>query len=595
MRRHLFLVALATSALACSSSDGTPGTDLVPDTGGGDGGTDGFVFDTDNPDGLPPLGIYGITPINAVLKNDLTSGAKGSQAYKVTKSEGGGPDVDITDTVTFNLDDAAIGSFAKNVFTCADLPTGTLGKSTQIHTSPGNAIANVTCIALRTTGDKRDFFFVVPYKKDPDPPKDILKFGTTIKQVDVGFVQDTTASMGPEINNLRDSLTTIIASLKAAIPSVGLAIARHDDFPVSPFGYDGSAGGASDVPFQLLQGVTTNESLAKSAVVGLVPYRGGALPESQYEAQYQLLTGDGLTWTVAKAGSIAKHTPPAGTSGGADFRAGSLPVVVEITDASWFDKPDYATKGLTTHGRTDVIAAYASTKAKFVGIQAIIEKTPGAGLDTPCTDYSTASCDSARGYNQAIDLATQTGSLVDPTVFGGTCPAGKCCTGVGGAALNPDSTGKCPLVYRAKTDGTGVADSVVKAIQAISVGSSFDVTAIPSNDPANPPDGKGAPVDATKFIKSIRAMEEGDATSGCPSHAAKDTDADGVKDTFISVTVGTPVCFEVNAKMNDFVEPIPTPQFFNAFIDVVGMPGSVKLDRRAVLFLVPPKEPGPAK
>ncbi len=596
MRRLSFLAALAASALACSGSQPTPGIDLN-DTGGtsGDSSGDGFVFDTSDPDGLPPIGLYTIKPINSVLKTDLVTGKKGSVTYNMFKSEGGGPDVDVTASSTFTADDPTIGTFDKNVFTCNDLPATVLGKSSDITGQPGNAKARVTCISLRVTGDKRDFFFLVPYKKDPEPPKDILKFGTNIKQVDVGFVQDTTASMGPEINNLRDSLTTIIASLKAAIPSVGMAIARHDDFPVSPFGYDGSAGGASDVPYQLLQAVTTSEAAAKSAVVGLVPYRGGALPESQYEAMYQLLTGDGLSWTVAKAGSIPKVTPKAGTSGGAEFRAGSLPVVIEITDASWFDKPDYATKGLTTHGKTDLIAAYATVKAKFVGIHAVIEKTPGAGLDTPCTDYATASCDSARGYQQAVDLATATGSLVDPTTFGGTCPAGKCCTGVGGAAINPDTSGKCPLVFRAKTDGTGVADSVVKAIQAISVGSTFDVTAIASNDPSNPPDSKGAAVDATKFIKNIRAMEEGDAGSSCPAHAAKDTDGDGVKDTFIGVIVGTPVCFEVNAKINDFVEPTKQPQFFNAFIDVVGMPGSVKLDRRTVLFLVPPKElPPPA-
>jgi hypothetical protein len=30
------------------------------------------------------------------------------------------------------------------------------------------------------------------------------------------------------------------------------------------------------------------------------------------------------------------------------------------------------------------------------------------------------------------------------------------------------------------------------------------------------------------------------------------------------------------------------PQFFDAFIDVIGMPGAVKLDRRTVIFEVPP-------
>ena len=47
---------------------------------------------------------------------------------------------------------------------------------------------------------------------------------------------------------------------------------------------------------------------------------------------------------------------------------------------------------------------------------------------------------------------------------------------------------------------------------------------------------------------------------------------------------------------NETVKPAKDrPQFFKAFIDVVGMPGAVKLEQRDVLFLVPPAEQGPAK
>jgi hypothetical protein len=98
-------------------------------------------------------------------------------------------------------------------------------------------------------------------------------------------------------------------------------------------------------------------------------------------------------------------------------------------------------------------------------------------------------------------------------------------------------------------------------------------------------------VNATGFIAGLRAMSEGDSASGCPAHAAKDTNADTVEDTFIAVAVGTPVCFEVLPKTNNIVPPREKAQFFNAFIDVLGMPGAVKLDRRNVLFLVPPTDP----
>jgi hypothetical protein len=602
MRRILSL-GLFASLAACSSggSDPTSNVGLNNDASSSDGSSDGFSPDFGSSDtDLPGFKQISIQPPNAVVKIDLTSGmpVPGTQIYKAIELQGD-KEVDVTATTTFTVDDTTLGSFTGSKFTSATaLPTGVLGKSTIVRGVPGNGAANVTVIALRVSGDKKDFFFTVPYQKDPDPPKDVLKFGTNIKQVDVGILMDTTASMGQEINNLRDALassTGLIPKLKLAIPNVGIAVARFDDFPVSPFGYPGSSTEKADVPYELLSPVSTDPAKAQSAVFLLQAWRGGAFPESQYEAQYQLLTGEGLTWTAAVAGSIAVRTPKAGTSGGADFRAGSLPVVVQITDASWFSQDQYSTGTagkLSPHSHADVVSAYDKIKAKFVGIHSVLEKT-GGGLDTPCDNYATASCDSAKGYNQAIKLAQDTGSTLDPSAFKG-CAVGKCCTGIGGAALDPIA-GKCPVVYQVKSDGTGVADGIVSAIQAISVGAAFDVTAQKSNDPANL-DWTGAPVDATKFILKIRAMGEGDAANGCKARAVKDTDADGVDDTFIAVTVGEPVCFEITPKKNDFVTPAKdAPQFFKAFIDVVGMPGAVKLDRRDVLFLVPPKEQGPAK
>ena len=85
-------------------------------------------------------------------------------------------------------------------------------------------------------------------------------------------------------------------------------------------------------------------------------------------------------------------------------------------------------------------------------------------------------------------------------------------------------------------------------------------------------------------------MEEGYPASSCPPHAAKDSGGKGYKDMFTAVVVGTPVCFEVIPAMNTSVKPKAQAQFFNAFIDVLGMPGSVKLDQRKVLFLVPPAD-----
>ena len=606
------LSLLAAYGMGCAPQTTTPAD--LEETGGETGDTGSIVIDTGPKDDALSLTTYNISPINVVVKIDTASGTPiaGKQEFTVIANDGKA-DLDVSDKTTFTLDDTTLGAFGpgtkgNNLFTSTtSLPPGVFGKSTTVHAVPGNVGAKITVISLRTSGPQRDFFFTVPYKKDPVPPNDILKFGTNIKQVDVAILMDTTASMGGEINNLKDTLsaptTGIIAKLKAAIPSVGVAIAHHDDFPVAPFGYDGT--GAKDIPFELLTPITTIEAKAQSAVALLNPYRGGELPESQYEAQYQLLTGEGFTWTAGTGGKIDPHTPPPGTTGGANFRAGSLPIVVLITDASWFDKSVYDSVSggkLAPHDKAAVTGAYDKLKAKFVGVHALIEKS-GGGAAAPCTDawsstsgnYKNAACDSAQGFAQAVAMAQATKSQLDPTAFGAAgCAAGKCCTGVGGAAVDPVG-GVCPLVYAVKTDGTGVDKGIVSAIQAISVGSEFDVTAVPSNDPANALDDTGKPVDATKFIKNLRAMKEGNVKEGCPASATKDTDGDGVDDTFISVKVGTAVCFEVNAAMNTIVPAKDDPQFFNAFIDVLGMPGSVKLDRREVRFLVPPKDFVPAK
>jgi hypothetical protein len=153
-------------------------------------------------------------------------------------------------------------------------------------------------------------------------------------------------------------------------------------------------------------------------------------------------------------------------------------------------------------------------------------------------------------------------------------------SGAARAATGPG--GSCRLNFL-HSGGTGVSTGITKAIQAISVGSTYDVTARPSNDPTNA-DG----VDATKFMKALRAKDEGDTAQGCPPAPAKDSDGDGIKDTFLAVKVGTPVCFEVIPQQNDTVPPKNVVQFFNAFIDVIGLPGNVNLDKRTVKFLVPP-------
>ena len=397
----------------------------------------------------------------------------------------------------------------------------------------------------------------------------MLKFGTNIKSVDVALSVDTTGSMGSSISALKTSLSTkIIPGLKSKIPDTGVSVAYHDDYPFGMHGNSPCGGGSlpGDVPEGTITVVTTDIPTAQAAVNKLETHCGGDEPEAQVPSMFQIVTGKGLTWP---GGSIAPHTPAPGTTGGVDFRPGALAVVIEITDAHWHDLGSYPadTSPYTDIPTAPTLAgdlepAMKAMGAKFVGV-----------FDVHYITYE----------DQENALSDATDSHVDPSAFGGSCGAGECCTLASGGGRPPDGpVGSCRLNFQIR-DGVGLGDSIVTAISAISVGTIFDVTAVASNDTSNP-----GGVDATKFIKALRAMDEGSAPDGCSPRTATDTDGDGIKDTFPSTIVGTPVCFEVIPATNTTVPATSAPQFFDAFIDVIGMPGAVKLDRRTVIFEVPP-------
>jgi hypothetical protein len=570
------LGALALAFAACGGDKSGIGFDDPNDAGGL--AADGAPLGDGN--GGPLLGGDGATsnfkitlaPSNATLFVDTakTPVVGATQAYQGILHAASGT-TDVTGEMTLSIADP-VGSFQGATFTSVTkLPNGALGMTTKIHAAARgeSGEANLTLVALRASGDQRDFYFVVPYEDAPTPARDVLKFATKLTQVDVAILQDTTGSMGGSIDNLKTNLSKaggIIDGLKAAIPDVGIAIVDHRDYPYASYG------GPGDFPVKVWQTITTNTAAAQTAVNNYTVGDGNDEPEAQIPSMFHLLTGQALTWPT---GSVPAHTPAPGTEGGVDFRPGSFRVVVEITDASWHNydvgddpaNPDPYSFAAPTYAQLKT--AFGTAHAKYVGV----------------VDEDGAS---ANSHQESNNLSDATQSNVAPAAFGGTCGAGQCCTGMGGVAQAPSGPGgTCRLNFTIQ-NGNGLDSSIVKAIQALSVGASFDVTAIPSNDPAN-----AGGVDATKFIKQLRAMSEGDATAGCPAHATrKSSPSLGYDDVFVAVVTGTPVCFEVIPQMNTTVPPKDVAQFFNAFIDVVGLPGNTKLDKRSVLFLVPPKDVG---
>jgi hypothetical protein len=187
-----------------------------------------------------------------------------------------------------------------------------------------------------------DFYFVLPATGAQD--SDFLVFDDTeVDQADIGLNVDTTGSMGDEITNLRNSLSTIIVpGVQAVISSPAFAVSSFQDFPVAPFG----SAVSGDLPFQLNQRVTTNVAGVQSALNQLTIRNGEDTRESGIEALFQVATGVGVQWS---SGSVAAFDPALnqvagvadGALGGVGFRDDSLPVVVHVSDAPSHLSADY--------------------------------------------------------------------------------------------------------------------------------------------------------------------------------------------------------------------------------------------------------------
>ena len=430
-----------------------------------------------------------------------------------------------------------------------------------------------------------DFVFLVPYMAPPSPDKDTLDFATDISQADVAFLLDTTFSMNDEINAIKSSLGTIVSQLHTEIPNIGIGVAGYEDFL-------GGFGSAGDRPFYLLHRVSTVRTAAGLASIqnmGVNRYvlgDGGDIPESGWEALFQVASGMGLTNILGvsvaafnPASAPPGATPPAGeeygTLGGAGFRAGSLPIVVWITDAASHNSSvtgnNYNAAGTATSA--SALTALSARGARVIGV------VSRGGDFTPA-------------YQDVLKGVTSTGAVVAldawPPVGAGRpagCSALQCCTGQNGAGQGVTSTGQCALVFETNASGGGMGAQIVQAIKVLVNGVAIDITATAHDDPADSVDA------VASFVAKVEANPAGLAP--CSSGlTAVDRNGDGVVDTFDNVLPGARACFDVVPKQNMTVMPTTSPQMFKATIVVQG-DGVTTLDTRDVYFLVPPEIPTP--
>jgi hypothetical protein len=135
-----------------------------------------------------------------------------------------------------------------------------------------------------------------------------------------------------------------------------------------------------------------------------------------------------------------------------------------------------------------------------------------------------------------------------------------------------------PLVFLGAD--TAVSDTVADAIRTVAR-VPLDVTVRSVGDVAHG-------IDPTEFIEYLEVNVSGEEP--CTTWPdVRDSNGDHRDDTFIQISPGTPVCWDVHVLQNDIAPSTSEPQVFTATIEVRGGPGGTLLDSRDVYFLVPPE------
>ncbi|MFI5297353.1 MAG: hypothetical protein ACHREM_04585 [Polyangiales bacterium] len=521
------------------SPDGAADETASGDASGSDSTTSDAIA-ADAADAAPPTPGLHIGPIDPILVYDLSTSTAPSQAFKATLVDATGGATDVTGSSTFTLDDATFGKFVGASF-LADAPaTKTIGAATtQVHAMASGLESSTYLTIVRmnatpTATGPGQTLITAPAGGTPVPGKTVLAFTAGGASVDVAIVLDSTGSMTGEIGAITTGLSgDLITRLQAIAPDVGVGLVDFKDTA----GSCGPDAYVLRVDSPIVTGATTITTAAMTAIGGC------DTPEANIAAMMFTLTGEANT---ALSPAIPAHTSPPGHYGGVDFRQGVTPVVVMISDASWHDPSGSATLA-------KVEAAFKSTGAVFVDVL----------IDLASGDSSGP---------QSITLSDATGSTAPASRLGGSCPT------------TTAPTGQCRLIFPAQSDGSGVINAIVAAIGAIDFsGGTTSARVKLSSDPSNP-----GGVDATSLIQSVRAMDEGSAGDGCAPQAATDTDGDGIKDTFTSLTASTKICFEVTYKPNTSVPATTYAQLFTAYATLTAEPGDVPTSQRdTLLFVVP--------
>ncbi len=169
--------------------------------------------------------------------------------------------------------------------------------------------------------ERGDFFFLVPYEEDPEPPRDTLVFATDLQQADVHFMIDTSISMQIYIDRIRESLrSAIIPGITESIPDVQLGVGEFDVCPSSSH-MEGVCRGIE------MGQTSTDDVAAIEAALDRLTADCRPVHEPYAQAAWVWATGDTSRWPRMAASSCRD-----GRVGYGCVREGALPILIVIGD-----------------------------------------------------------------------------------------------------------------------------------------------------------------------------------------------------------------------------------------------------------------------
>ncbi|MCA9611404.1 MAG: hypothetical protein H6721_31035 [Sandaracinus sp.] len=377
----------------------------------------------------------------------------------------------------------------------------------------------------RTRGD---FVFVVPYREPAEPLRDTLEFRTNIQFADAYFLFDITGSMSTEIAAMKSAITSVI-----------------DELSCTDFGTPCSGDG--------------------ECASGQVCSASGSCISNPRDS-----------------GCIASLFTGVGTF---DGNPGSYRNLLRL-QGDPAETQRRIPGSANGSGGNEILFEAVGCVADPLGCSAS-ECVPG-GIGCPsfrgeAKRILIAVTDEPNGCPScAVNTATQAGGrlLDEDVLFIGVDADSRATPEVDlkAIAAAANSYNRDGEPFYVQGDESAVVTVVTDSIREIALNIDLFVDALPQDLPGD--DG-----DAIQFIDRLEVNLAD--TEDCTVRPVTDTDGDGFDDAFPNLLPGTPVCWDVVARQNDFVPGASRPQVFVARVVVRG-DGSI-LDARRVFFVVPPK------